>query len=1158
MLPGRSVLVWLVLLGSLQVVQGGTTVVVFKEGIDVTTGGAVDSIFSGVGSGDVAIQVVHDTYIVGNPAAAWTVFGNSTSSTGTLLFKFDVSAILANATVYKAQLRLRATGGNTAATCARIVTRSWDEAVCTLAGPDGPAKPATTWGPASNAIFSSADYVAPANFESAPGGTAWLVKDVTADVQAFVAGTLPNLGWYVGSGNHPVVMSENGTDGERPALFVHYYAPGTQPPTPIADLATSEPGLHKLTLTWTAPNDDSGPGNAAASYDVRYSTGLIDDANFAAASALPQTLTPKTPGQTETLFAADLDPDTTYYFAVKSADIDGMTSELSNVAVGRTAEYDLTPPAAVSDLAAAPGVEPFSAALSWTATGDDGLLGQATRYEVRFALEPIDEANWSSATKVPNSLAPSPAGGVDDLTIAGLQPATTHYFALRVWDEQDNASLLSNVASLTTGPLPELPLVARVTLIEKDGVTTANQPITLSHAFRKGDVADCVTVRVAGQALATQTDVKVRYEDGSVKHALISFVLPSFQASSQVSVELLAGGVNANSYPIDKDFLLQRDFDANLAITIGGQTTVVSARQMLQAVADPDTWIHGDICTEFLLIDFGNNINDQLNVQYRVRVYRGSDGYRVDAVVENCRCEYRGNVTYDFTYTVGQASPVTVLSKTGFLHNQLARWHTTAWGGSAPSDIQVVFDVPYLVSTGLIQRYDTSLVMPESTLASQYSNWLSAGRDLMDNGIVTMYFGTTGGRQEIGVLPTWTVRWLLSMDRRQEQIMMHCADVSGYIPIHYRESDRYRSFFGRVMSIDDRPTIWNNWWDFSGTLTEDSIGPPVGDTNTGWSVDMAHQASFAYVPYLVTGEYYYLEEMIFWAGWNLSWGNTAYRQGSLGIVQEQVRGEAWGIRNVADAANLAPDGSPEKAYLRQKVLNNLTYWTNSNVPGAYGAVRFWGKQSMVERPDGSFEPTCMYYISPWQEDFVLLVLAHLKDIGFDARALVNWLGKTAIDRFSAQGFNWFRGSSYHIPVEYNDGAGNPIPYTTWADVEATFVNAAPTTFGDNPGNYDYIARAALTRVAHLANGQAARSWLDGQLRNQASLATDPTMAILPTPAIVGDVNSDGHVDVEDLLYLVEAFGQVYGSPLFNPDCDFDGDASADVADLLIFVENFGK
>jgi hypothetical protein len=59
------------------------------------------------------------------------------------------------------------------------------------------------------------------------------------------------------------------------------------------------------------------------------------------------------------------------------------------------------------------------------------------------------------------------------------------------------------------------------------------------------------------------------------------------------------------------------------------------------------------------------------------------------------------------------------------------------------------------------------------------------------------------------------------------------------------------------------------------------------------------------------------------------------------------------------------------------------------------------------------------------------------------------------------------------------------------------------------------------------------------------------------PLLPGDVNHDGHVDVVDLLYFVDAFGSVTGDPNYDPACDFNSDGSVDVVDLLDLVYNFG-
>jgi hypothetical protein len=61
----------------------------------------------------------------------------------------------------------------------------------------------------------------------------------------------------------------------------------------------------------------------------------------------------------------------------------------------------------------------------------------------------------------------------------------------------------------------------------------------------------------------------------------------------------------------------------------------------------------------------------------------------------------------------------------------------------------------------------------------------------------------------------------------------------------------------------------------------------------------------------------------------------------------------------------------------------------------------------------------------------------------------------------------------------------------------------------------------------------------------------------PVVKVLGDVDGDGHVDVLDLLYLVDAFGKYWGQAGYNPACDFNHDGAVDVGDLLDLVYNFG-
>lgn len=100
---------------------------------------------------------------------------------------------------------------------------------------------------------------------------------------------------------------------------------------------------------------------------------------------------------------------------------------------------------------------PISAAalevcLRWTASGDDGNVGQASHYDVRYAAFPITEATWAATDYVPTTPEqPSPAGQVDSCVVRNLDPDTDYWFALKAADENYNWSALSNVVYYHTG-----------------------------------------------------------------------------------------------------------------------------------------------------------------------------------------------------------------------------------------------------------------------------------------------------------------------------------------------------------------------------------------------------------------------------------------------------------------------------------------------------------------------------------------------------------------------------------------------------------------------------------------------------------------------------------------------------------------------------------
>lgn len=107
----------------------------------------------------------------------------------------------------------------------------------------------------------------------------------------------------------------------------------TTAPAAITNLhAETRPKAGSVYLTWTAPGDDADRGRATR-YDVRYSTNNItSDALFNAADEASGEPVPQLAGSHQGFEVLGLEPYTTYYFAIKTADEVPNWSGLSNSA----------------------------------------------------------------------------------------------------------------------------------------------------------------------------------------------------------------------------------------------------------------------------------------------------------------------------------------------------------------------------------------------------------------------------------------------------------------------------------------------------------------------------------------------------------------------------------------------------------------------------------------------------------------------------------------------------------------------------------------------------------------------------------------------------------------------------------------------------------
>ena len=220
------------------------------------------------------------------------------------------------------------------------------------------------------------------------------------------------------------------------------------PPAAVTDLAVANGSAGAVTLTWTAPGDDTHSGTAQT-YDIRLIPYTGDTTGWEQWQQANGTLPPQQAGATESFTVTGLTTGVIYVFKLKTGDEQPLWSTVSNPVVATAAEqYDTTPPTAVTDLNVAFRSR-SRVSLTWTAPGDDGNLGTASQYDLRYATTPITPDNWEVAT--PATLPdPQNAGTQEDFTVTGLAAETAYYFALRAADEMNIWSDLSNVLPAAT------------------------------------------------------------------------------------------------------------------------------------------------------------------------------------------------------------------------------------------------------------------------------------------------------------------------------------------------------------------------------------------------------------------------------------------------------------------------------------------------------------------------------------------------------------------------------------------------------------------------------------------------------------------------------------------------------------------------------------
>ncbi|WP_426319179.1 hypothetical protein [Pseudoduganella sp. R-43] len=582
------------------------------------------------------------------------------------------------------------------------------------------------------------------------------------------------------------------------------------------------------------------------------------------------------------------------------------------------------------------------------------------------------------------------------------------------------ASLLAGAAA--AAPLPSLQVS------DTSAQAQAGVPVTVGHVFAKGDVkvGDYFAAAYKGVSIPVQADVKARHADGSVRHALISTVLPQLAGGETASVQLSTVPWTGPGGGARPDALLASGFSALVRLNIGGVTYSADAAQLL-ASKPYTSWLSGPLVNEWQVagpVTANGVAHPHLAVRFAIRHYplagAGQFGAtRVDVTVEN-NWAYEPdpkNVTYDAEILVNNQA---VYQKAALTHYHHARWRKLFWAGAEPK-VHVKHDIAYLLGTRALPNYDRTVMPSQTALAKMKTDWEAADSGPMAMPLVNKYMPSTGGRPDIGLQHAWAALYILSMDARARQVTNGLGDLAGSWPVHYRDRNT-----DQVVSIVDYPYVRDQ------RIGSDSYNPvtkkhedmprctstEAGACATPYTPDTAHQPSFAYLPYLLTGDTYYLDELHFWANWNLVTMNPYYRSLSKGLVKgNQVRGQAWSLRTLGHAAYITPDAHPMKPYFNQVLQHNLDFYNTTFAGGATNQLGFIDNTatSYAVAYGGPTGPNTG--VAPWMDDFFTSAVGHLHEMGFaGAEPILTWKARFPIGRMMAGGYCWVDGAVYALMV----------------------------------------------------------------------------------------------------------------------------------------------
>lgn len=208
--------------------------------------------------------------------------------------------------------------------------------------------------------------------------------------------------------------------------------------------------------------------------------------------------------------------------------------------------------------------------------------------------------------------------------------------------------------------------------------------------------------------------------------------------------------------------------------------------------------------------------------------------------------------------------------------------------------------------------------------------------------------------------------------------------------------------------------------------------------------------------------------------------NPGYRENIKGLVKsDQVRGQAWSLRTIGEAAYITPDADPFKQQFVSFINHNLNWYdvnyTNNPATNTYGVLTH-GTAMGYNNGTG---------MAPWMDDFFTSAVGHLVELGFEnARPLLAWKAKFPIMRMTDQSACWITGAIYSLNIR----ASSTTPFYT--SMGQAYLASSPATVTSQGCASTGMASALALKVGEMTGYSASNTGYPSNMQPALAYAAD--------------------------------------------------------------------